>query len=254
MSSLWHDADYLPDKSIHVPSVVKHFDNEAPLPSEQHQLPKGFDAFSKLDEVYEVAAQQMDRGLEGQAFLHGKKAPPSIAESTLDRSASGVPADEVTRTMMAHKVAINEADRKLDGLAVQEARATDAQLEKRDQVSAQPTKVSNATQSATAGQDSARALKALEMAEGIGIPAALAPVTQGVGVDPATGSIAAEAASVVKAVTTAKTAVGMTKAMDETSDISRSEHLKRAIDTRRNIEHQPSLDPGDPSSEPSSED
>src|SRR5258705_4314531 len=71
MSALWHDIDYIPEKRFETPTVHKGLDDMA-LPSEQHQLPAGVDdPFKKLDEIYDVAAQQMERGLKGQSFLNG---------------------------------------------------------------------------------------------------------------------------------------------------------------------------------------
>jgi hypothetical protein len=213
-----------------------------------------------MDEVYEVAGQQMDRGIDGQKFLYGAKAPAAVGDTDLQRDPAKAAADDLTRTMVAQRHLAGEADPLADPRAVQDVKAADAQIQKRDEVGTQPTRVSNATEASNARQDAARQVKALEMAEGIGIT--MAAVAAGQAMDPASGSIAAEAASVVKAVTTAKSAVGMTKSMDETPETSRSEFLRRGIQTRRYAEadvehqpslepkpdvgHQPSLDPGDP--------
>jgi hypothetical protein len=254
MSALWHDIDYIPDKSIQVPTVQKQLD-EAPLPSEEHQLPKGWDAFSKMDEIYEVAGEQMDRGLDAQNFLYGKKAPAAVAAGDIRTKDAPAP-DELTKTMVAQRHMVQDMDPNVDVRAVQDVKHTDEQLIKRQEAGTQPSKVSNATEASNARQDSARQVKALEMAEGIGVM--MASVAAGQAMDPASGSIAAEAASVVKAVSTAKSAVGMTKSMGETPETSRSEFLRRGIRADRSVkhqpslepapdtEHQPSLDPGDP--------
>ena len=242
MSSLWHDTDYLPDKSVHVPQVARRFD-DAPLPSEEHQLPKGFDAFSKMDEVYEVAGEQMDRGIDAQSFLYGKRSVAAATESRLKAHDAAPAPDELTQTIVAQRHMGGEADIALNPRGVQETKEADAQIRKRDSVGNQPTKVSNATNSANASQDAKRSEKALEMAEGIGVM--MAAVAAGQAIDPATGSMAAEAASVVKAVSTAKTAVGMTHSMKEMPGTTRSEHLQKGLAERRRMaEHQPSLEPG----------
>jgi hypothetical protein len=81
MSALWHDADYLPEKRFETPIVQKGLQDMA-LPTEEHQLPEGVpDPFQKLDAVFEAAALQMEKGLVGQAFLHGKS---RSLESTAD--------------------------------------------------------------------------------------------------------------------------------------------------------------------------
>jgi hypothetical protein len=84
MSSLWHDPDFiLPDKRLEIPLVVRTFD-DLPVPTEHHELPPGVeDPFAKLDAMYDVAGQQMERGIRGAQFLHGK---------TPDREASGTTA------------------------------------------------------------------------------------------------------------------------------------------------------------------
>jgi hypothetical protein len=76
MSSLWHDPDFIPESQFAPPRVARMFD-DMPLPVEQHELPEGVaDPFAKLDAVYDVAGAQMERGIKGAQFLHGK--PPVI--------------------------------------------------------------------------------------------------------------------------------------------------------------------------------
>jgi hypothetical protein len=73
MSSLWHDPDFQPVRQFEAPLVQKNFD-DLPVPTEQHELPDGVaDPFQKLEAVYDAAAVQMERGLKGAEFLHGKK-------------------------------------------------------------------------------------------------------------------------------------------------------------------------------------
>lgn len=76
MSALWHDPDFEPIRQFEPPLVQKNFD-DLPVPTEKHELPDGVDdPFKKLDAVYDAAAVQMERGLKGAEFLHGKKPPP----------------------------------------------------------------------------------------------------------------------------------------------------------------------------------
>ena len=91
MSALWHDPDLdAPVKRFETPLVHKNYD-EMPLPAEHVELPDGVrDPFAKLDAVYDAAAAQMDRGLKGAEFLHGKKAPPPVTtpDATTDAAAA----------------------------------------------------------------------------------------------------------------------------------------------------------------------
>jgi len=71
MSSLWHDVDYLPEKRLEIPLVIRGLDDMA-LPASEHQLPEGKrDPFVVQEKAYDVASAQMERGLAGQAFLYG---------------------------------------------------------------------------------------------------------------------------------------------------------------------------------------
>jgi hypothetical protein len=228
MSALWHDADYLPEKKIHIPTVEKGLD-EMPLPSEQHQLPQELDAFAKMDEVYEVAGRQMERGIEGANFLHGKQPVNAPAETSSSKLQPKDPAEDITRTYLAQGKA-QEHDPTLNKQAVQESRAVNAEIKKRDEVASQPTKTSNATEASYAKQSSKEAQKVLEMAEGVGV--AMVAVAAGQAIDPASGTLAAEAASVAKAVTAAKTAVGMTRPMEEMPETARGDHLRRGLQAR----------------------
>lgn len=78
MSSLWHDPDFEPIREFEAPLVLRNFDG-LPVPTETHELPDGIeDPFKKLDAVYDVAGAQMERGIKGANFLHGK--PPPVAD------------------------------------------------------------------------------------------------------------------------------------------------------------------------------
>ena len=105
MSALWHDVDFVPEKRFETPPVEKGIEDWA-LPGEQHQLPDGVaDPFHKLDQVYDVAAAQMERGIKGAQFLHGK--PPS-AETTDPRRN----ADDIARVQQSAPMKGSAVDQK----------------------------------------------------------------------------------------------------------------------------------------------
>lgn len=82
MSALWHDPDFAPVQRFETPLVQKNFD-ELPLPTDPVELPDGVpDPFAKLDAAYDAAALQMDRGLKGSEFLHGRKAAAAVTPPT----------------------------------------------------------------------------------------------------------------------------------------------------------------------------
>jgi hypothetical protein len=87
MSYLWHDPDYLrPERQLAPPAVHRMFD-DMPLPAEEHELPDGVtDPFAKLEAVYDIAGAQMERGLKGAQFLHGKPATIDATLNTQDPS------------------------------------------------------------------------------------------------------------------------------------------------------------------------
>ena len=93
MSALWHDPELdAPIRRFETPLVQKNYD-DLPVPTEHHELPDGVkDPFAKLDAVYDAAAVQMERGIKGSEFLHGKNNKP-------DPHIAGVAAgaDDVTR-------------------------------------------------------------------------------------------------------------------------------------------------------------
>lgn len=239
MSALWHDADYIPEKHLQTPTVEKGL-AEMPLPSEQHQLPPGVsDPFAKLDQIYDVAGEQMERGLEGQAFLHGKRAPAE-ARGGADL---GARPDDLTRTMVLSQKATETPSAR----AAEEARAQKEQVQKAAEAGTAPLKTSNATSPANARRHAERAEKALELAEGLGV--SLAAMAVGQAIDPSggvAGGAMADGASVVKAVSTAKTAVGLTRSMDDDGP-----SLRRGLAGAAPRSHQPSLDPGDAGHQPS---
>ena len=120
MSSIWHDPDFEPGRQFQAPIVTKNFD-DLPVPTEQHELPDGVsDPFAKLDAVYDVAAAQMERGVKGAEFLHGKAAPrvdPAVHADDVTRLQHR-PNDPLRSTQHSLKKETHEQQRRLDHAAV----------------------------------------------------------------------------------------------------------------------------------------
>ena len=148
MSALWHDIDYVPSKHIHTPTVEKRLEDQ-PIPSEEHKSPKGEQAFQKMDEVYAIAGKQMERGIEGQKFLHGKR-----ADQIIDAKDDQVLASEdQTRTLLAPRAVEKSADSR----AAQDHRVEVHQERQSKAAGNTPLKTSNATEASTAKDTAKRA-------------------------------------------------------------------------------------------------
>jgi hypothetical protein len=210
MSALWHDVDFVPAQHIDVPTVEKGLE-EMPLPSEQQKLPEGFDdPFAKQDSAYEVAAEQMDRGIRGVEFLYGKKPPSEISPNAMHAAPAPsdpvLAADDVTRTMMKTQDGMS-GPRAVDQKARTIEKNALAHQENRESDVAQtggPRSMSGFSDATKRGGDAAQMLA-------LGAVGAVA----GQGLDPLSSAshIAQEAASVVQALTTSKLAVGLTEGM-----------------------------------------
>jgi hypothetical protein len=212
MSALWHDIDYIPSKHIHTPTVEKQLADQ-PLPSEEHKLPKGEQAFQKMDEVYAIAGEQMERGIEGQKFLHGRRSD-QVTDAQADQRLA---AEDQTRTLLAPRAVEKTAESR----AIQEHRVEMHQDKQSKAAGNTPLKTSNAVEASNAKDVAKRAEAALKMAEGLGVSLGAMAVSQALDVTGSSGVVATEAANVVKAVGTAKTAVGMTTPMKETDEVGR---------------------------------
>jgi hypothetical protein len=158
MSSLWHDPDFEPIRQFHAPIVTRNFD-DLPVPTEQHELPDGVDdPFAKLEAVYDVASAQMERGLKGAAFLHGK---PMVASTTAARELAG-PHD------------VTQVRRPVDHRNDMQARATNEQHRRRDEVAATRVPLPNtSTASATTSASAPDAAVLVPMAAGSIVAAAV---------------------------------------------------------------------------------
>lgn len=137
MSALWHDPEFdAPVRRFETPLVQKNFD-DLPVPTEHHELPDGVaDPFKKLDAVYDAAAVQMERGIKGSEFLHGKKAPTDVVRP-----------DDPTRMSQERPVALDPAKQTQQKMDQQE-RNHFRQLDQA--AAAQPVTSSNGTKTAAA--------------------------------------------------------------------------------------------------------
>jgi hypothetical protein len=216
-SALWHDADYLPEERLEIPVVQKGLEG-APLPSEEHHSDDISDPFQKQEIAYDAAAAQMERGLRGVEFLHGNKnrlglEPESanpIAQSHIEENVSHQRVDPNGATQIAN---------------MHDVRAMDDQLSKRQQVGQSVPQVSKATSDVASTQ---QAKKAMDAAAGIGV--GLAAATAGQALDPtgATTGLATEAASLVKAVSTAKLTVGMAQDVQDANEADQARARRMA--------------------------
>lgn len=196
MSALWHDYalddEGLPLKRLNIPTVEKKIE-DLPLPEERHLVPDGYaDPFARLDAAYDVAAAQMDRGLKGAEFLHGKAARPVLDDApTVDatppqQAPVEPPADRrrprVEATPEAHQetrtlqVELGDRNRPMDTKLKEQARVEQQTVREIGKASVQigghvPDAVGTA-----ARREAERASEALHMAESLGIPAALTPM------------------------------------------------------------------------------
>lgn len=232
MSALWHDAEYLPEKQLHTPTVEKGLEDLS-LPSEQHQLPEGMaDPFAKLEQVYDVAAEQMERGIRGQQFLNGKpvasRVPQGASAAAHDDPAHD-PVDhahDLTRTLHNQQQALFDKHAATNVAASKNAEAVTDQLQKRVAAGKAPPKVSNAAVESNATQKQQNNKAALDMAGGVGV--AMAGVAVGQALDPTAmaGTMAADAAAVVKAAATSKLAVSMSKSISDSPDAVRTDQAR----------------------------
>lgn len=232
MSALWHDAEYIPEKQLDTPTVEKGLEGHT-LPSEQHQLPEGWDdPFAKLEKVYDVAAAQMERGLKGVEFLNGKPAAlraPQGASAAAYEDTAHDPVDhahDVSRTIHQQQHALFDQYSAANQASHQSALLDRDQLSKRVAAGKAPPPVSQAKTEANATQKAQNNKAALDMAQGVGLAMAGIAATQALDPTAMGGAMAVEAASAVKAMATSKLAVGMSKAIADTPDAVRTEHAR----------------------------
>lgn len=74
-SRLWHDPNYQVALEYRVPGVQRGINTDQPLPKEEHIPPpqKAEDPFNVQFQAYDMAAEQMNRGIEGQKRLNGTR-------------------------------------------------------------------------------------------------------------------------------------------------------------------------------------
>ena len=205
------------------------------LPSEEHQVPEtAKDPFAAMDAVYQIAADDMDRGVKGMAFLNGgatsnvnavMSAHDSVPEANEPRHAIDQ-ANDLTRTF--------SRTRKMDPTASTEVRhaeqnkAVEQQLRKRDQVGHITPQSSN-TGSSSSEKSIEAQQKAMKIAEGLGIALVTSSVLGGIdlGSSVATNA-AAEAGAVMKAIATAKMSVGVSAGISGGDEVRRAQRFSKA--------------------------
>ena len=173
MGALWHDVDYIPEKRFETPVIHKGLDDMA-LPSEQHQLPDGVaDPFKKLDEIYDIAAAQMDRGLKGQNFLNGVKPPSSAQETSNPRERHD---DVVARVQQQSPMKGGVIDNKI----VESIRTDLEQVRMTNQAAVVTIpKSKGATKTAAEGEAQAAAPAASNVGDALGAAATFIPMAAG---------------------------------------------------------------------------
>lgn len=221
MSSLWHDADYVPEQRFETPLVRKHGLEDMALPSEQHQLPEGVDdPFKKLDAIFEVAAAQMERGLKGAAFLHGK--PPSagpVTEATADPHRLD---DDLVRNNTHGPRKGTAADQKI----VDTVRADFEQIRLTNQATANTIpKTKGASKTAAEGDAASQAPNVSGANDALGTAATFVPMAAGLGIQSAAQgplpTLATQALNVVGAAASAAqvTLVGVAEGLKDDEPI-----------------------------------
>lgn len=217
MSALWHDADYVPEQRFETPLVRQHGLEDMALPSEQHQLPEGVDdPFHKLDAIFEVAAAQMERGLKGAAFLHGKPPaamPPPPVELDPQRLD-----DDLVRNNSHGPRKGTAADQKI----VDSVRADFEQVRLTNQATANTIpKTKGATKTAAEGDAAAQAPNVSGVNDALGTAATFIPMAAGIGIQSTVQgplpALATQALAVVGAAASAAqvTLVGVAEGLNE---------------------------------------
>lgn len=206
-SALWHDVDYLPEQRLDIPVVQKGLEG-APLPSEEHHTDEISDPYQKQEAAYDAAAVQMERGLRGVAFLHGKT--PRAANESLESS-------PVAQAMMHQQNHVQRVDANAPTQIanLNDVRATDQQLRARQQAGQAVPQASKATSDFASTQ---QAKKAMEMAAGIGVGLTAAAAGQALDPSGATNALAGEAASLVKGASASKMAAGMAQDIQDANE------------------------------------
>mgnify|MGYP006883379765 CR=1 FL=1 len=225
MSALWHDVDYVPEKRLETPLVQKGLEEMA-LPSEEHKLPEGHqDPFAKQEALFDIAAQDMERGIKGMAFLNGttKRPVDNVLEvqDTMNATVNPTaPKNAETLTEDVQRVAHNSHMVNPNGTAemrrVDQKQAIQREVQKRAEVGSQPLSKSNATKTSSDAKAMEAAVKAMEMGQGIGL--SLMSATVAPGLDAAGQAASSEAAGAVKAAVMAKNTVDVAGNIDKHYD------------------------------------
>lgn len=194
MSSLWHDADYVPEQRFETPVVRTGLEDFA-LPTEQHQLPEGVDdPFKKLDAVFEVAAAQMERGIKGASFLHGTH--KRVDETNDPRRVMDAQVNATTKGTAANQK------------IVESVRTDFEQVRMTNQAAAQPIATTKGASKTAAEKEAvAQAPNVSSVSDALGTAAIFVPMAVGSGIQTAVQgplpALASQAVTVVGAAGTA---------------------------------------------------
>ena len=101
-SRLWHDPNYEVSKDLRTVPIQKGIQAEEALPKEEHVAPpeKKADPFTVQEQAYDVAANQMARGVEGQKMLHGQKTNATAFDAAVAETRQRTVQEDVLRTQM----------------------------------------------------------------------------------------------------------------------------------------------------------
>jgi hypothetical protein len=226
MSSLWHDPDFIPERRFETPLVTRNYD-DIPVPTEQHELPDGVkDPFAKLDAVYDAAALQMERGIKGANFLHGK--PATIG---LDPGLAG-PNDQTRTVERPRQTQHSQPQRDLSAQLHRQDREQHRWVE---QAAVQPTRSGTSTTKTAAHKEAEAAANqglAQDTQSAVDVLAGLVPMAAAQGVSAALqGVVSTAAMPVVQAVQTAGavtsaaevSAMGVSEGLSETDATNAAE-------------------------------
>lgn len=100
-SRLWHDPNYEVSRDYRPQPVQRGITQGEALPKEDHLLPpeRPQDPYNVQEQAYDVAAAQMNRGVEGQNFLRGRVNATAF-DAAVNANRDVTAREDVTRTMV----------------------------------------------------------------------------------------------------------------------------------------------------------
>jgi hypothetical protein len=121
-SRLWHDPNFEIARDYRPIPVQKGLGPDLELPKEEHVLPpeKKLDPYVAQEKAYDVAHEQMTRGVEGKKLLHGTTNPAAF-DAAVTAARERTAQTDVTRTMVAsraedlNRTAVHQAQLPVEG-------------------------------------------------------------------------------------------------------------------------------------------